>query len=119
MNHPGMSTIRMKKVQHAIERRWYAQVMGSASPLKDAQIRVNLDENTLERVRVISSRLGTTPTAMGRVLIERMVEAYEEHGDRLPWPPRFQFYEADPVSRFTPYKITDHHSKHKAAEEKH
>jgi len=91
--------------------------MGNEEPLKDAQIRVNLDAETFEKVKEVSRLLGTTPTGFGRVLVEKFIESFETHGEHLPWPPRFQFYEHEPVTKFKPYTITPK-PKRKAAEGK-
>lgn len=73
--------------------------------LKDYSLHVRLPGDIEDPVSSVAGEMGTTPSGLARVLLERFIEARREHGDRIPWPPRFQYYEHDPVTQFNPYKI--------------
>lgn len=54
-----------------------------------------LSEERKEQLELISSRIKIPPSLIVTTLVEQYIDALEEHGDRLVWPPRFTYYEAD------------------------
>jgi hypothetical protein len=59
---------------------------------KDENINVRLSQELKARVDSVANALGTTPSMVIRMLLERFVEHAERHGGRVVMPPEFKSY---------------------------
>ena len=71
--------------------------MNDAGPLKDRFIQVRIAATLSDKIEEVAEKLHTTPSALARTLVAQYAKAYNEHGDNMPWPPQFQYYDTEPV----------------------
>lgn len=62
---------------------------------KTELIGFRLSPEEKETAETICADLGQTPGALAGILFDRFIKQRKTHGNRLVWPPEFNYYPAD------------------------
>ena len=73
-------------------------------PKKSEQIAFRVSPEDKQRAERVATGLKTTTGALASALLEEFIESRETHGNRLIWPPEFNYY---PASSKTAQEETD------------
>ena len=67
-------------------------------PKKSEQIAFRVSPEDKQRAERVATELKTSAGALASALLEDFITARETHGNRLVWPPEFNYYPASSKS---------------------
>ena len=62
---------------------------------KNERLSVRVSEDLKNELEAVAEDMDLTSATLIHSMIKRFVKDHKEHGDRLMWPPRFTYYEAE------------------------